>query len=141
MIRPLLLIALALTPAASMAGPKSMAHRPAIDRLEFAGDLTETATCVTRYLGQAGHTKQYPISDGIGVDLGMGQGMFSSADGPAMMTINFHDAAGARYMSVLYRHPMSAKLALRLVREQGKSCFAADWNRWAAANGAKPIKP
>lgn len=141
MTRAALLIAATLIPAASAASADSMPHRVAIDRLPLTVDLVDAAACVTRSWGRVGHAKQYQTADGIGVDWSIGGGnLFMPADGSPQVTIEFHREAAGQFARVVYRHPFSQGAAVNGVRGQAKNCFPDDWNRWAAANGGKPIR-
>lgn len=133
---------LALSTAADQAPPidTKAPHRTAIERLPVTGNPAEFAGCAARVMSRNGRVTTAPLADGVALDwaLTMPVGLYSG--GPSYASLQFRSDANGSYVQALYRKPFTAGGVTDFTRNVAKTCFAADWNAWAVANGGKPLK-
>lgn len=109
---------------------KKTPYRVAADRIELAADPTAASACVARALGRSGNVITYPLTDGFGVDWGMRQILNLTGNEISSVGMTFRTDANGGFATVLYRHPFSAKAALKVARSAAKICFPDGWAKW-----------
>jgi hypothetical protein len=116
--------------AADVPVDKKAPYRIAAERIELTAEPTTVSACVARALGRSGNVITYPLVDGFGVDWGMRQILNLTGNEISTVGLTFRTDEKGRFATVLYRHPFSAKAALKVARSAGKTCFADDWAKW-----------
>lgn len=83
--------------------------------------LMDLQACVTRAWVRVGKITPIPIEKGVALDFQIG-GLFGGTGKP-ITTYEIRDAGDLRHLTVRYRHPMSAKSAVKGLRDTAKRCF------------------
>jgi hypothetical protein len=135
-----LTITLAFAAVLLVGADEDAPRRVAIERIPLSGDQIEAGSCTTRLLARSAKAENYPVRDGVGIDWTPKAGLFMSASGDPILSFEFRKDDAGPFMTLLYRHPFSAALARGFARKAAKTCFADDWNKWAAGHDEKPVK-
>ena len=107
--------------ATLQAAPLDPAPAAAIE-LRSTAPAADLVPCIARALAKAGAATPRPIDGGTAIGL-HAAGQAEEPD----FTIRITEAGPQRVIRASYRHPVTAKLAHRLMAKAGGKCFAAEW--------------
>lgn len=115
--------------AAVSAEDEDAPHRIAIERLNLSGDPIEVGACTTRLLGRSAKVTNYPVRDGVGLDWTPKAGLFFSAPGDPVISLEFRADEKGAFLVARYRHPYSADAARKIVAKAARKCFPREWSK------------
>lgn len=98
--------------------------------------LTDLQACLTRYYLKHGRVTPIPTQNGIALDFQFKSMALLAGPGKAPLTLTISELGGRRSISVEYRHPLSAKGALNLMKSGAKRCFPQEYEAWRASRKA-----
>jgi hypothetical protein len=99
----------------------SYAHRRTDIDITSSKPLIDLQSCVTRMLMRAGRITPVPIEHGVALDFQLGN--LVGGAGPQVETYEIRDMDGVRHITIVYRHPVTAKGAVKDLRKTAERCF------------------
>lgn len=85
--------------------------------------MDEVTTCLARWGAPFGRPAPLPMDGGVALDLYQGT-LF--VKGEPVMTVQIRDGGDVRRVTMLYRHPYSAKAVKSLLKNAAKKCALGD---------------